>query len=145
MTCFLQNCFEENSNLAILSGNYIDPPGDHPYGKTHLKELIERMLTVDASLRANVKEVTKCINALIAGKALPKRLAGSKSRSRTATADSSAVPAPKKAPDSSSSRGLRSSPQPPPPRPPPRMSQNEEQRSRVESRGTTMAYHGPLL
>eukprot|EP00536_Pseudo-nitzschia_multiseries_P002517 jgi/Psemu1/235765/estExt_Genewise1.C_340035 len=52
---FLRNCFEEGSNLAILSKNYTIPD-DNPYGDG-LVELIDRMLTADYKARADMTEV----------------------------------------------------------------------------------------
>lgn len=68
---FLQNCFEEGSNLAILSRNY-KIPDDNPYGKD-LEELIDRMLTVDCSERADMTEVILCLSAIYSGRPLPPR------------------------------------------------------------------------
>lgn len=68
---FLQNCFEEGSNLAILSRNY-KIPEDNPYG-SDLVELIDRMLTVNCRERADMTEVILCLSAMYSGKPLPKR------------------------------------------------------------------------
>mmetsp|Transcript_26439 Transcript_26439/g.40955 ORF Transcript_26439/g.40955 Transcript_26439/m.40955 type:complete len:620 (+) Transcript_26439:112-1971(+) len=68
---FCQNCFEEKSNLAILSNNY-KIPEKHPFGKG-LEELISRMLTVDPDERADMPEIIMCLSALYASKPLPVR------------------------------------------------------------------------
>jgi len=67
---FLQNCFGENSNLAILSGKF-DIPKDHSTSHTVLVDLINRMLVVDPMKRATIDEVIECIDALQAGWPLP--------------------------------------------------------------------------
>jgi hypothetical protein len=67
----LQNCFEEGSNLAILSRNYKIPEGN-PYGEG-LVELIDRMLTVDCKFRADMTEVILCLSAIYSGRPLPPR------------------------------------------------------------------------
>jgi len=73
---FLQNCFEEGSNLAILSRNFKIP--DHnPYGKD-LAELIDRMLTVNCKERADMTEVILCLSAIYSGRPLPPRKRSSK-------------------------------------------------------------------
>ena len=59
---FLQNCFEEGSNLAILSRKYTIPD-DNPYGDG-LVELLDRMLTVDSKARADMTEVILCLSAV---------------------------------------------------------------------------------
>lgn len=68
---FLQNCFEEGSNLAILSRNY-KIPEDNPYGKD-LVELIDRMLTVNCRERADMTEVILCLSAIYSRRPLPPR------------------------------------------------------------------------
>ena len=68
---FLQNCFEEGSNLAILSNNY-KIPDDNPYGEG-LVELIDRMLTVDVKARCDMTEVILCLSAVYSGRPLPER------------------------------------------------------------------------
>jgi len=68
---FLRNCFEEGSNLAILSRNY-KIPDDNPYGDG-LVELIDRMLTEDSKARADMTEVILCLSAVYSGKPLPPR------------------------------------------------------------------------
>jgi len=68
---FLKNCFEEGSNLAILSRNY-KIPDDNPYGDG-LVELIDRMLTDDSKARADMTEVILCLSAVYSGKPLPPR------------------------------------------------------------------------
>lgn len=73
---FLQNCFEEGSNLAILSCNY-KIPDDNPYGKD-LAELIDRMLTVNCKERADMTEVILCLSAIYSGRPLPPRKRSSK-------------------------------------------------------------------
>lgn len=75
---FLQNCFEEGSNLAILSRNY-KIPEDNPYGEG-LVELIDRMLTVDSKQRADMTEVILCLSAIYSGRQLPPRKKGSKTK-----------------------------------------------------------------
>lgn len=67
----MQNCFEENSNLAILSRKY-KIPEDNPYGDG-LVELIDRMLTVDAKARADMTEVILCLSAIYSKRPLPPR------------------------------------------------------------------------
>lgn len=78
---FFQNCFEEGSNLAILSNNYKIPEGNgngndnhnhNPYGD-ELADLIDRMLTLDYKERADMTEVIMCLSALYAGKRMPSR------------------------------------------------------------------------
>lgn len=73
---FLQNCFEEGSNLAILSCNY-KIPDDNPYGDD-LAELIDRMLTVDCKERADMTEVILCLSAIYSDRSLPPRKHSSK-------------------------------------------------------------------
>lgn len=68
---YLQNCFEEGSNLAILSGKYVIPD-DNPYGEG-LVELLERMLTSDSKARADMTEVILCLSAVYSGRPLPPR------------------------------------------------------------------------
>lgn len=68
---FLQNCFEEGSNLAILSRNF-KIPEDNPYGDG-LVELLDRMLTVDYKSRADMTEVILCLSAVYSGRPLPPR------------------------------------------------------------------------
>ena len=68
---FFQNCFEEGSNLAIISNNY-KIPQKNPYGD-ELVDLIDRMLTVDYKKRADMTEVIMCLSALYAGKKMPER------------------------------------------------------------------------
>lgn len=68
---FLRDCFEEGSNLAILSRKY-KIPEDNPYGDD-IVELIDRMLTVDYKERADMSEVIMCLSALYSGRPLPKR------------------------------------------------------------------------
>lgn len=68
---YLQNCFEEGSNLAILSNNYKIPEENH-YGEG-LVELIDRMLTIDSKHRADMTEVILCLSALYSGRPLPPR------------------------------------------------------------------------
>jgi len=68
---FLQNCFEEGSNLAILSRKF-KIPDDNPYGEG-LVELIDRMLTVDSKARADMTEVILCLSAVYSGRPLPPR------------------------------------------------------------------------
>jgi serine/threonine protein kinase len=68
---FLKNCFEEGSNLAIISRNY-KIPEDNPYGDG-LVELLDRMLTQDAKCRADMTDVILCLSAVYSGKPLPPR------------------------------------------------------------------------
>mmetsp|Transcript_21537 Transcript_21537/g.30804 ORF Transcript_21537/g.30804 Transcript_21537/m.30804 type:complete len:594 (+) Transcript_21537:62-1843(+) len=68
---FLRDCFEEGSNLAILSRKY-KIPEDNPYGDG-IVELIDRMLTVDYKERADMSEVIMCLSALYSERPLPKR------------------------------------------------------------------------
>ena len=75
---FLQNCFEEGSNLAILSRKYTIPE-DNPYGEG-LVELLDRMLTVDSKARADMTEVILCLSAVYSGRPLPPRKKSSKSK-----------------------------------------------------------------
>eukprot|EP00540_Astrosyne_radiata_P020297 CAMPEP_0116840582 /NCGR_PEP_ID=MMETSP0418-20121206/10443_1 /TAXON_ID=1158023 /ORGANISM="Astrosyne radiata, Strain 13vi08-1A" /LENGTH=607 /DNA_ID=CAMNT_0004470901 /DNA_START=285 /DNA_END=2109 /DNA_ORIENTATION=+ len=84
---FLQNCFEEGSNLAIINRNYIIPE-DNPYGEG-LVELIDRMLTVDSKARADMTEVILCLSAIYSGRPLPprKKVAKSKKAEEQTTAD----------------------------------------------------------
>eukprot|EP00529_Nitzschia_sp_RCC80_P016675 CAMPEP_0113451902 /NCGR_PEP_ID=MMETSP0014_2-20120614/6573_1 /TAXON_ID=2857 /ORGANISM="Nitzschia sp." /LENGTH=676 /DNA_ID=CAMNT_0000343263 /DNA_START=516 /DNA_END=2546 /DNA_ORIENTATION=- /assembly_acc=CAM_ASM_000159 len=74
---FLQNCFEEGSNLAILSRKYTIPE-DNPYGDG-LVELLDRMLTVDCKARADMTEVILCLSAVYSGRPLPPRKKPSRS------------------------------------------------------------------
>ncbi|KAG7366895.1 serine/threonine protein kinase [Nitzschia inconspicua] len=78
---FLQNCFEEGSNLAILSRKYTIPD-DNPYGDG-LVELLDRMLTVDPKARADMTEVILCLSAVYSGRPLPPRKKPSKSSSKS--------------------------------------------------------------
>lgn len=75
---FLQNCFEEGSNLAILSRNY-KIPDDNPYGDG-LVELLDRMLTSDSKARADMTEVILCLSAVYSGRPLPPRKEKSKKK-----------------------------------------------------------------
>lgn len=68
---YLQNCFEEGSNLAILSNKY-QIPDENPYGEG-LVDLIDRMLTIDVKARADMTEVILCLSAVYAGRPLPPR------------------------------------------------------------------------
>ncbi|KAL7456973.1 hypothetical protein ACHAWC_008456 [Mediolabrus comicus] len=68
---FLRDCFEEGSNLAILSRKY-KIPADNPYGEG-IVELIDRMLTVDYKERADMSEVIMCLSALYSNRPLPTR------------------------------------------------------------------------
>eukprot|EP00581_Thalassiosira_minuscula_P020132 CAMPEP_0183719068 /NCGR_PEP_ID=MMETSP0737-20130205/12152_1 /TAXON_ID=385413 /ORGANISM="Thalassiosira miniscula, Strain CCMP1093" /LENGTH=501 /DNA_ID=CAMNT_0025948751 /DNA_START=157 /DNA_END=1662 /DNA_ORIENTATION=- len=72
---FLRDCFEEGSNLAILSQKY-KIPDDNPYGNG-LADLIDRMLVGNYRDRADMSEVIMCLSALYSNRSLPKRkLAG---------------------------------------------------------------------
>ena len=73
---FLQNCYEEGSNLAILSNKY-KIPEDNPYGDG-LVELLDRMLTIDVKGRADMTEVILCLSAVYSGRSLPPRKERSK-------------------------------------------------------------------
>lgn len=75
---FLKNCFEEGSNLAILSGKYTIPD-DNPYGDG-LVELLDRMLTADSKARADMTEVILCLSAVYSGRPLPARRKVSKAK-----------------------------------------------------------------
>lgn len=77
---YLQNCFEEGSNLAILSRNY-KIPDENPYGPG-LAELIDRMLTVDNKARADMTEVILCLSAIYSNRPLPPRKKSSKSKKK---------------------------------------------------------------
>mmetsp|Transcript_12645 Transcript_12645/g.36152 ORF Transcript_12645/g.36152 Transcript_12645/m.36152 type:complete len:339 (-) Transcript_12645:1936-2952(-) len=119
MTCYLQNCFEENSSLAILSGKYIQPPDDHPYAHTPVHELIDRTLTVNVSRRADIDEVCKCFDRLLVGKGLTKRPPGRRPKS------SSSVATPRSSKTNGRRSGTSSRDSPPPPPPPPRPSKQK--------------------
>jgi serine/threonine protein kinase len=73
---FLQNCYEEGSNLAILSNKY-KIPEENPYGEG-LVELLDRMLTIDIKARADMTEVILCLSAVYSGRPLPPRKERSK-------------------------------------------------------------------
>mmetsp|Transcript_16830 Transcript_16830/g.27947 ORF Transcript_16830/g.27947 Transcript_16830/m.27947 type:complete len:577 (-) Transcript_16830:92-1822(-) len=77
---YLQNCFEEGSNLAILSVNY-KIPEENPYGEG-LVELIDRMLTVDNKARADMTEVILCLSAIYSGRPLPPRKKAPKTKKK---------------------------------------------------------------
>jgi hypothetical protein len=77
---YLQNCFEEGSNLAILSRKYTIPD-DNPYGDG-LVELLDRMLTIDPKARADMTEVILCLSAVYSGRSLPPRKKPSRSSTR---------------------------------------------------------------
>ncbi|EJK63946.1 hypothetical protein THAOC_15368 [Thalassiosira oceanica] len=68
---FLRDCFEEGSNLAILSRKY-RIPDDNPYGPG-VSDLIDRMLAGDYKERADMSEVILCLSALYSNRPLPKR------------------------------------------------------------------------
>ena len=70
--CFLRNCFEENSNLAILTGEYTIP-SSHPFPR-ELIELLSRMLCMDPNQRASIDEVLECLDAIKNREALPPRV-----------------------------------------------------------------------
>jgi serine/threonine protein kinase len=82
---FLQNCFEEGSNLAILSRKY-KIPDDNPYGDG-LVELLDRMLTVDAKARSDMTEVILCLSAVYSGRPLPPRKKPSKPKKEEGEGD----------------------------------------------------------
>ena len=75
---FLRDCFEEGSNLAILSRKY-KIPNDNPYGE-RIVDLIDRMLAVDYKVRADMSEVIMCLSALYSNRPLPKRKHVSKAK-----------------------------------------------------------------
>jgi hypothetical protein len=89
---FLQNCFEEGSNLAILSGKYTIPE-DNPYGDG-LVELLDRMLTSECKARADMTEVILCLSAVYSGRPLPPRKKPSRG-SKTENQDDEDVPSSK--------------------------------------------------
>ena len=80
---FLRDCFEEGSNLAILSRKY-KIPEDNPYGDG-LVDLIDRMLALDCKERADMSEVIMCLSALYSNRPLPQRKYATKSRDETTT------------------------------------------------------------
>lgn len=128
MCCYLQNCFEENSSLAILSGNYIQPPDDHPYTHTPLHELIDRMLTVNVSRRADINEVCRCFDRLLVGKGLVKRPSGRKPKSSSSLSTSRS----NKTNARGSATSSRDSPPPPPPPPrPPKLKGQKTQKQKT--------------
>ncbi|KAL7532524.1 hypothetical protein ACHAXR_004687 [Thalassiosira sp. AJA248-18] len=75
---FLRDCFEEGSNLAILSRKY-RIPDDNPFGEG-LVDLIDRMLAGDYKVRADMSEVIMCLSALYSDRPLPKRKRAGNSR-----------------------------------------------------------------
>eukprot|EP00571_Detonula_confervacea_P007898 CAMPEP_0172331796 /NCGR_PEP_ID=MMETSP1058-20130122/62108_1 /TAXON_ID=83371 /ORGANISM="Detonula confervacea, Strain CCMP 353" /LENGTH=595 /DNA_ID=CAMNT_0013049069 /DNA_START=133 /DNA_END=1920 /DNA_ORIENTATION=- len=75
---FLRDCFEEGSNLAILSRKF-KIPDHHPYGEG-LVDLIDRMLAGDYRERADMSEVIMCLSALYSHRPLPKRRQAGKLR-----------------------------------------------------------------
>jgi len=77
---FLQNCFEEGSNLAILSRKF-KIPDDNPYGDG-IVELIDRMLTIDSKERADMTEVILCLSAVYSGRPLPPKKEKSKKKEK---------------------------------------------------------------
>jgi len=89
---FLQNCFEEGSNLAILSGKYTIPD-DNPYGDG-LVELLSRMLTSDSKARADMTEVILCLSAVYSGRELPPRKKPTRT-SKTEASDEDEAPSAK--------------------------------------------------
>lgn len=68
---FCKGCFEEKSNLAIISG-YYKIPEDNQYGDA-LVDFISRMLTVNPNDRSDMPEVISCLSALYAKRPLPSR------------------------------------------------------------------------
>jgi len=84
---FLQNCFEEGSNLAILSRKY-KIPEDNPYGDG-LVELLDRMLTVDPKARSDMTEVILCLSAVYSGRPLPPKKKPSKPKKEDKERDDS--------------------------------------------------------
>lgn len=80
---FLRDCFEEGSNLAILSRKY-KIPEDNPYGDG-LVDLIDRMLALDCKERADMSEVIMCLSALYSNRPLPQRKYATKNRDETTT------------------------------------------------------------
>lgn len=87
---FLQNCFEEGSNLAILSRKY-KIPDDNTYGEG-LVELIDRMLTIDVKARADMTEVILCLSAVYSGRTLPPRKEPKKKEKKEAAEEEAALP-----------------------------------------------------
>jgi len=80
---FLRDCFEEGSNLAILSRKY-KIPEDNPYGDG-LVDLIDRMLALDCKERADMSEVIMCLSALYSNRPLPQRKYATKTREEMTT------------------------------------------------------------
>ena len=76
--CFLKNCFEENSNLAILTGEY-DIPQSHPFPR-EIIELMSRMICMDPNQRASIDEVLECLDAIKNKEALPTRVSNGSRR-----------------------------------------------------------------
>jgi len=68
---FLCDCFEDGSNLAILSCKY-KIPDNNPYG-ANLVDLLDRMLAGDYKERADMSEVILCLSALYSNRPLPSR------------------------------------------------------------------------
>jgi len=68
---FQRNCFEEGSNLAILSANY-SAPKENAYGEK-LLDLIDRMICLDVDDRVSISEVICCTSALSLDRPLPER------------------------------------------------------------------------
>lgn len=93
---YLQNCFEEGSNLAILSRKY-KIPDDNPYGEG-LVDLMDRMLDMDSKARADMTEVILCLSAIYSGRPLPpRRKKESKKEEKSSTSGSSSSKEKKKA------------------------------------------------
>lgn len=80
MLCFLRNCFEENSNLAILAGSYTIPE-QHPF-PPEIVELISRMLCMDSNKRASIDEVLQCLDAIKNNESLPPRVCNKGAQNR---------------------------------------------------------------
>ncbi|KAL3761410.1 hypothetical protein ACHAWU_007369 [Discostella pseudostelligera] len=80
---YLRDCFEEGSNLAILSRKY-KIPEDNPYGDG-LVDLIDRMLALDCKERADMSEVIMCLSALYSNRPLPQRKYATKTREEMTT------------------------------------------------------------
>lgn len=102
---YFQNCFEEGSNLAILSRKY-KIPEDNPYGEG-LVELIDRMLTVDAKGRADMTEVILCLSAIYSGRPLPPRKRVPKKKEKEAADGSDGGSAPKVGAYRTDGQGIR--------------------------------------
>jgi serine/threonine protein kinase len=72
MMAFLQNCFEEGSNLAILSGKHQGFPSPKPYGP-EIETVIERCLVTVPAGRLTALELLDCLQATFQKRPLPER------------------------------------------------------------------------